>query len=155
MVSQMSASSSLSISITTWSSAHDVRFWKANAISRTRSPSIIGRECRVSHHHRCSIHSGNFCVRWICEEFFLKCPCTISARPFGCSTFSVLSVSWTLSKTGALVFGGGPSKRDDAPNHVASLHRNVAWFRLIFCRALCNVMERLFLFTGSFSRLRS
>ena len=44
MVSQMSESSSLSISITTWSSAHDVRFRNAKAISRTHSASIIGRE---------------------------------------------------------------------------------------------------------------
>ena len=41
------------------------------------------------------------------------------------------------------------------PNCVASLHRRVSCFRLIFCRALCNAMERVFLFTRSPSRLRS
>ena len=44
MVSQMSVSSSLNISITTWSSAQDVRFRNANAISRTRSPVVTS--CR-------------------------------------------------------------------------------------------------------------
>ena len=42
MVSQMSVSSSLNISITTWSSAHDARFRKPKAISQTRSPSSKG-----------------------------------------------------------------------------------------------------------------
>ena len=46
----------------------------------------------------------------------LKCSCTMSVRSFRCSTFSVLPVSSTLSKTGALVCGGGPFKRDGAPN---------------------------------------
>ena len=85
-----------------------------------------------------------FCVRWICAVF-LKCSC-----PFRCSTFSVLSVSSTQPKTGALVCGGGPFKRGGAPNCVASLHRSVACFRLIFCHALCSAMERVFRFTVSF-----
>ena len=37
----------------------------------------------------------------------------------------------------------------------ASLHRRVACFRLIFCRALCSAMERVFRYTGSFCRPRS
>ena len=100
------------------------------------------------------IHSGTSA----CEESVkssLKCSCTISVRPFRCSTFSVLSVSSTLSKTEVMMCGGGPFKRDDAPNCVASLHRRVACVRLIFCRALCNAMERVFRFTEFSSRLRS
>ena len=151
MVSQMSVSRSLSISITIWSSAHGVRFQTAYAISQTRSPSSIGKECNISDDHRAAIR----CVRWICEELFRVSVYNI------CASFQVFHLSHnypfpsTLSKTGALVCGGGPFKRDGAPNCAASLHRSVACFRLIFCRALCNAMERVFRFTGSFSRLRS
>ena len=140
MISQRSEPSALSISITTWSSAHDVRFRKATAISRTRAPSIIGRERRVSHGHRCSIHSSTSACDG-CVKGSLKCSCTVSVRPCRRSTFSVFSVS-TLSKIGALVRDGGPFKRDGAPKFVASLHQRVACFRLILNLALCAVRWR-------------
>ena len=149
MISQMSESSSLSISITAVSSAHNVRFRKAKAISRTHSPSIIGRERRVSHSHRCSINSGTHAWDGSVKSSF-KSSYTVSVRPCSCSTFSVLPVSPTLAKIGALVCGGGRFKRDGAPNCVPSLHRRAACFRLIFCRALCSAMERVLRFTGLF-----
>ena len=45
----------------------------------------------------------------------------MSVRPWRCSTSSVLSVSSTLSKIGALVCGGGPFKRDVMELPVVSL----------------------------------
>ena len=95
-----------------------------------------------SHGHRCSIHSRISACNGSVKSS-LKCLCTISVRPFRCSTFSVLSVSSTLSKTEALDCGGGPFKRDGALNCVTSLHRSVACFRLTFQRALCSAMERV------------
>ena len=76
----------------------------------------------------------------------LKGSCAMSVRPCRRSTLSVLPVSSTLSKIGPLVCGGGPFRRDGAPNCVPSLHRRIACFR----RALCSAMDRVFRFTGSF-----
>ena len=63
----------------------------------------------------------NFCVRWICEEFFDVSVHNISAS-FQVFHFLSYPRFIDLSKTGALVCGGGPFKRDGAPNCVASLH---------------------------------
>ena len=127
---------------------------KSDAIFLTRPPSIIGRENGDSRGHRCSIHSGTSACDGSVKTS-LTCSCTMSVPPCRCSTCSVLPVSSTPSKNGALVFGGGPFRSDGAPNCVASLHRRISCFRLIFCRALCSAMERVFRFTGTFSRLRS
>ena len=126
-----------------------VRFRNSNAISRTRAPSLIGRVTRISYGHRCSIHSDLAACEWSVKSS-LKCLCTMSVRPSRCSTFSVLPASFTRSKIGARVGGGGTFRRDGAPHCLTSLHRRVTSFHLILCRALCCVMVRVFRSTGSF-----
>ena len=75
-----------------------------------------------------------FCVRWICEEFF-----EVSVHKMSASfqVFHFLSPLRfiDLSNLRALVCGGGPFKRDGAPN-------SVAWFRPIFCHALESSVSR-------------
>ena len=75
-----------------------------------------------------------FCVRWICEEFF-----EVSVHKMSASfqVFHFLSPLRfiDLSNLRALVCGGGPFKRDGAPNCVA-------WFRPIFCHALESSVSR-------------
>ena len=153
MVSQMSESSSLSVSITTWSSAHDVRFWRAMAISRTRSPSIIGRKLRVSHGHRCSIRSSTSAcggsvtssLKCVCAQ----CQCVLADDPLSPSFpfhqpfprselwFAVVDLSnvMTLPTVSLLCTEG-------SLDSVSSL--------VVLC-----AVERVFRFTRSFSRPRS
>ena len=74
-------SSSPSISITKWSSAHDVRFRKAQVTSRTRSASIVGSISRVSLGQLLSIQSGKEAAvlsvkssqKWLCTILIRPC----------------------------------------------------------------------------------
>ena len=131
----MSSSNSLSISITTWSSPHDVRFLKAKAASLTLWLSMVGRDGSTSHGHRCHIHSGVS----LCN---------------GSVNLSVVPSVWSQLLRDRSE-SGGPCKRDGAPASTAFLNLRSACLRRSTCRARHSAMDKLFLFRGSFSRRRS
>ena len=150
----MSSSNSFSISITRWSSAHDVRFLKAYAASLTLSLSVVGKDCKTSYGHRCHIHSEvSLCIGSM--NSFLTCWWKMLVQPSRSSTLSVVPSAHNFSRIGARVGGGGPCMRDGAPASTAFLKLRSVCFRRIGWRALFSAIDNLFLLGGSFSQRRS